>query len=100
MINVVPRTVAVLLLAFACVGMLLSPADAAQPPADEQQEEFLPLDELPPEERLPAAPLLVGAYVFVVVALFLYLVSLGRRMAAVQREIERLDNDLKRTGRA
>lgn len=66
----------------------------AQPP--EPQEEFVPIDELPPAEQLPAAPLLIGAYVFVPVVLFLYLLSLARKMAAVQREIERLETELKR----
>lgn len=87
-------------LALACAAMLSSsPASAAQPPEPQQPEEFLPLDELPPEERLAAAPLLIGAYVFVVAVLFLYLYSLARRLTVVQREVERLEADLKRSGR-
>ena len=60
---------------------------------------FEPISELPPDERLPAAPMLVAAYVFVVLALFAYLLSLGRRMGAVKQEIARLETDLKRSGR-
>src|SRR3990167_2493589 len=91
------RTVAALLIALACAAPAVSAA--AQPPAPQQQEEFIPINELPPEDQLAAAPLLVGAYVFVIVVLFLYLISLARRLTVVQREIERLDSDLKRTGR-
>ena len=68
----------------------------AQP---QQQEEFVPLDQLPPQERLPAAPLLVGAYAFVLLMLFGYLVSVSRRLTAIQREVDRLDADLKHNGR-
>ena len=81
-----------------CVVLLLGavpPALAQQPPS-EQQEVFLPVDELPPTEQMPAAPLLIGAYAFVVVMLFLYLVSVSRRVVVVQREVERLEADMKR----
>ena len=63
-------------------------------------EEFKPLSELPPAEQLPAGRLLVAAYVVVIVVLFLYLLSVARRLNAVQREVDRLEADLKRTGRA
>jgi CcmD family protein len=70
----------------------------AQQPPPEQQEEFVPIDELPPQDQLPAAPLLVAAYSFVVLALFAYVLSVARRMATVQRELERLESDMKRSG--
>jgi CcmD family protein len=88
-------TVAVTL---ACIGGPVAVVGAAQPP--KQPSEYVPIDQLPPGEEMPAAPLLIGAYVFVPVVLFLYLVSLARRMSTVQREIERLEADLRRTGRA
>ena len=69
----------------------------AQPP--KQQEIYVPIDQLPPQEQVAALPLLVAAYVFVPVVLFMYLLSLARRMTAVSREIERLELDLKRPGR-
>jgi CcmD family protein len=72
----------------------------AQPPAQpEQQDEFVPIDQLPPQDQLPAAPLLIAAYAFVMLALFGYVVSVARRLTVVQREIERLESDLKRGGR-
>jgi CcmD family protein len=65
-----------------------------------QQEEFTPIDQLPPQEQLPAAPLLVGAYVFVLLTLFGYMFMMSRRMTFIQREVDRLDNDMKRSGRS
>jgi len=70
-----------------------------QTPQPQQQEEFVPIDELPPQDQLPAAPLLVTAYAVVVLALFAYVVSVARRLGAVQRDLDRLQSDLKRTGR-
>jgi hypothetical protein len=65
-----------------------------QPPPP--QGEFVPVDELPVEEQIPAATLLISAYVFVVVMLFAYLISVGRRLGVVQQEVVRLENDLKK----
>jgi CcmD family protein len=76
-------------------GDLRRLAQAPQPGADG----FEPISELPPDERLPAAPMLVAAYVFVTLALFLYLFSLSRRLGAVKQEIARLESDVKRSGR-
>ena len=88
----------------ACFGLVLtlvaSPSHAAQQPQQpEQQGEFVPIDQLPPQDQLPAAPLLIAAYSFVALALFGYLVSVARRLSVVQHEIERLESDLKKTGR-
>ena len=77
-----------------------SPVFGAQPPEQPaQQDEFVPIDQLPPQDQLPAAPLLVAAYSFVVVALFFYLFSVARRLRGVTADIERLASDLKRSGR-
>jgi CcmD family protein len=66
----------------------------------EPPERFKPLDELPPAEQYPAGPLIVAAYSFVMLALFAYLLSVARRLGGVQREVERLERDLKNSGRA
>jgi CcmD family protein len=88
----------VVLLCFA--GPLLDPAFAAtpghtsgadgagaaiQPPPT--PDEFVPVGALPPEEQLPAAPLLVIAYALVWIVLVLYLWSIRRRLGAVEREL-------------
>ena len=92
-----------LLVAFAvpaCAYEQQPPPTTRQSPQPEQQGEFVPIDQLPPQDQLPAAPLLITAYSFVALALFAYLVSVARRLTTVQREIERLESDLKRTGRS
>jgi len=89
-------------LAFAIVLLTLTAMPLlAQPPAQpQQQNEYVPIDELPPQDQLPAAPLLVVAYAVVMLGLFAYVMSVARRMATVQRELERLESDLKRGSRA
>jgi len=96
------RSAAVLLLVLAC-GLL--PAGAQTPPPSspnlqQPQSEFVPLDQLPPQEQLPAPRLLIAAYSFVVAALFVYVISVSRRLGAVRKEVERLETDMKRSGRA
>lgn len=91
-------------LRFVIVALLVlggaATSTSAQPPAQpQQQDEFVPIDTLPPQDQLPAAPLLVTAYAFVMLVLFGYLVSVARRLTTVQRELERLESDVKRSGR-
>jgi hypothetical protein len=77
--------------------MPVAPLGAQQDPR--QQEVFTPIDQLPPQEQLPAAPLLVGAYAFVLLMLFGYVLMVSRRMSAIQTEVNRLEADLKRSGK-
>lgn len=69
-------------------GPLAVPAAAAMqpPPVDE----FVPIDELPEEDRLPAAPFLIAAYSIVWVLAFGYFWLLSRRMGDVERELAEL----------
>ena len=93
------RFIAVLLFAvlpFACASQQQAEAKQAQQQPPSQQEEFIPIDQLPPEEQLPAAPLLVGAYAFVLLMLFGYMFIMSRRLGVIQQEVDRLDSDLKR----
>jgi CcmD family protein len=71
-----------------------------QPGGTLQQEGFTPIDQLPPQDQLPAAPLLVAAYVFVLAVLFVYVFSVARRLTSVQRQMERLEGDIKRAKKA
>lgn len=89
----------VVVLLLAASGALLDAQGTGPAVQPQQQDEFVPIDELPPQDQLPAAPLLVAAYSFVVLALFAYVLSVARRMGTVQRELERLESDLKRSGR-
>lgn len=90
-------TLVVLFLVYACAAPGVA-GWQAQPPS--QQEEFIPIDQLPPQDELAAAPLLIGAYAFVLVMLFGYIVTVSRRLSAIQHEVNRLDADLKRGSRA
>ena len=56
------------------------------------QEEFIPIDQLPSEDQLPAAPLLVGAYALVWLLVFGYLWSIWCRLSSVERELRELSN--------
>ena len=86
-------------IAVACVLMVPVASSVAQT-QPRQQEEFTPIDQLPPQEQLPAAPLLVGAYAFVLLMLFGYLVMVSRRLTAIRTEVDRLAADVKRSGKS
>lgn len=83
--------VALVLLA---VGCLLVPAAAraseglVQPPA--AQDEFVPIDQLPEDEQLPAAPLVIAAYAIAWLAVFGYLWSIWQRTNRVERDLAEL----------
>jgi CcmD family protein len=72
-----------------------APVVLAQMPAPEQLDEFVPIDQLPQAEQIPAANLLIPAYAFVWVAVLVYVASIARRLGGVQRDVERLEADLK-----
>ena len=59
----------------------------AQPPRTPAQEGFVPADQLPPDDKLPAAPLLMAAYAIAWIAVLVYLWSIWQRLAKVEREL-------------
>ena len=59
---------------------------AAQPP-EAAQDEFVPMGDIPPEDQLPAAPLLVAAYSAVWAITIGYLWTIWRRLGTVEREL-------------
>jgi CcmD family protein len=63
------------------------------------QGEFVPINELPASEQLPAARLLIAAYAFVWVAMLAYVWSLWQRLGTVEREIAELSNQMAQTAR-
>ena len=84
--NFVALLVVVVFLKFTVSALAIQP-----PPV----EEFVPIGELPEEDRLPAAPFLVSAYSLVWIFAFGYFWMLSRRLSVVEREL----NDLtKRAG--
>ena len=90
------RLAALLILLLGTPVMAQQPQPQPQPAQPQQQDEFLPVSQLPPQDQLPAAPLLVTAYAFVWLALFAYVASVARRLSRVQHEVERLEADIKR----
>jgi CcmD family protein len=70
-------------------GPMVSRASAWQPRGEPPRspDEFVPVSELPPNEQLPAAPLLVAAYAVAWVAVLAYVWSLWRRLGRVQQEL-------------
>ena len=62
-------------------------ADQPQPPAD-----FVPVENAPPGEQIPAMPLLGAAYGFIWVGVFGYVWSLSKRLQKVEAEIAALES--------
>ena len=60
---------------------------------------FEPIENLPPTEQIPAARLVIPAYSIVWLGFFFYVMSLARRLGTVQREMARLEMDLKQSKR-
>jgi CcmD family protein len=60
---------------------------AAQTPQPPAQEGFVPVDRLPDQEQLPAAPLVAAAYGVAWAAIFIYVWFLWRRLARVERDL-------------
>jgi CcmD family protein len=69
---------------------------AAAPPVvsavqPEPPKGFVPVDEVPEGEQIPAINLVAAAYGFVWVALLGYVWSLGRRLQRVESELSELE---------
>jgi CcmD family protein len=71
--------------AFAFQAPPQAPTPAGQAPPG--QSEFIPLDQLPPSEQLPAAPLLIAAYAFAWLAVFFYVWTVWRRLNKVEADM-------------
>ncbi len=75
------------------------PAEAQQPRTPAAQDEFVPASELPPEDQMPAAPLLIGAYAIAWVVIAAYTWSLWRRLGRVEADLSALRDRLTRGAR-
>ena len=78
---------------FTClVGFLLTAPAAStllamQP---QPQGEFVPFTGVPPEQQIPAAPLVIGAYAFFLLLMMFYLWTIWRRINKVETEMRAL----------
>jgi type VI protein secretion system component VasF len=77
-------------LSLALVSLPAVAAYAQPPQVPEPPPGFLPVNELPPGQGLPAAPFLVGAYVFFLLLMVFYLWTIWRRLGKVQEEMRAL----------
>ena len=76
---------------------------AAQPDSASQprtarpaaQDEYVPLSELPPDEQLPAVPLVFIAYGLIWLAVLVYVITIWRRQSAVEKELEVVKRQLR-----
>ena len=93
MMTALRRVASLMVLVGLLAGAAMAVAQPGQPP--QQMDTFVPIDELPQQEQIPAANLLIPAYAFVWVAVLVYVVSIARRLNGVQREVERLEADIK-----
>ena len=86
------RLLVVVLALNATAGTCLTAAQPATPPPTPPAatDGFVPVTDLPPAEQLPAAPLVLGAYAFIWVAVLVYVALLWRRLAAVQKDLDAL----------
>jgi CcmD family protein len=71
----------------------------AQQPPPAARDEFVPASELPPEDQMPAAPLLIAAYAIAWLLIALYAWSLWRRLARVESDLATLRDRLARGAR-
>ena len=67
----------------------LTPAAVAQPKPS--PDEFVPLEEAPPSEQIPAINLVAAAYGFVWIVVVGYVWSLGKRLQKAESEIAALE---------
>ena len=63
----------------------------AQTPA---QEGFVPVDQLPGQEQMPAAPLVAAAYAVAWAAVLVYVWTVWRRLGKVEQELAEVSRRL------
>ena len=69
-----------------------APAPSTAQPA--AQDEFVPISELPPDEKLAAAPLLITAYAVVWIVLAVYVWTLWKRFWRAEQDLKQLASRL------
>ncbi len=98
--KVVARGLIVLTVIACCGGLLSAAAVVQQPQSAGAQGEFVPVKELPQQEHLAAAPLVITAYIVVWLALLVYLWTIWRRLGQVDHDLRSLSRRLEEKGAA
>ena len=70
-----------------CVALAWGQTTFAAQPPEAAQDEFVPMVDIPPEDQLPAAPLLIAAYSVVWAIAIGYLWTIWRRLGTVERQL-------------
>jgi hypothetical protein len=83
------RWMMVAMMALLLAGPAVLASQAQPPPA---VEGFVPANDLPATEQLPAAPFIIGAYSCFLVLMVGYAWSIGRRLNAVEKEMRALEH--------
>lgn len=79
-----------MVLALALAAPMAAAAQNETPGA--ARDEYVPIDQLPPEAELPAAPMVIAAYSFVWAAFLVYTFSVVRRLQRVERDLKALEH--------
>jgi CcmD family protein len=80
------RQLAVAILCVMALAATAATAHAQQPPAG-ATDGFVPVENLGNQEKIPAAPLVMGAYAIAWIMVFGYLWSIWQRLNRVEREL-------------
>lgn len=80
----------VMVVALAAAGPAVMPLAAQNETPQAARDEYVPLDQLPPEAELPAGPIVVAAYMFVWAAMLVYVFSLVTRIRKVEQDLQAL----------
>lgn len=84
--------------AFLFVGAASIVTVFAQPP-EPAREQYVPIDQLPPSEQMPSAPLVVAAYSVVWLVAMFYAWTIWRRIGKVEDDLQALARRQKDAGR-
>jgi hypothetical protein len=80
------------------VALFGNPAVDAAQPQQTAQDGFVPMNDIPAEERLPAAPLLAAAYSVVWAIAIGYLWTIWRRLGTVEQELAEVSRRISERG--
>ncbi len=79
-----------LLRVYVCVALILTAAPALATQPKPSPDEFVPVAEVPESEQFPAIRLVATAYGFIWVVLLGYVWTVGKRLKAVESELDQL----------
>ena len=85
--------------AWLAVLMLAVPAAAFAQQPPKPPDGFVPVDQLPGQEALPATPLVAAAYGVAWAAVLIYLFSIWKRLQTVEREMAEIARRIDGGGR-